>query len=136
MALTEPAIPAWTLGDRMRKARVAAGLEQADLAKRVGVSRPTVSQWERGRSEPRATQLLAWADATGHHIEWLLGVRSRCSFGRLHFLGLISGPVLLPIPNTGTSPRLEVVQTVGQMELALEDQTRPARPALVAVGAP
>lgn len=85
MAMTEPMVPTWTLGDRMRKARVMAGLEQADMAEQLGVSRPTISGWERDRTEPRATQLLAWAEATGHNIEWLLGLRSRCFIAAADF---------------------------------------------------
>lgn len=36
----------------IRERRAAAGLTQADLARKVGVSQPMISLWERGQSEP------------------------------------------------------------------------------------
>jgi transcriptional regulator with XRE-family HTH domain len=38
---------------QLRRHRLAAGLDQADLAKRVGVSVSSVSLWESGKSIPR-----------------------------------------------------------------------------------
>lgn len=46
-----------TLGDRLREARVAARLSQEELATLCGVSKATVSDWERGRMNPRVEQL-------------------------------------------------------------------------------
>lgn len=63
----------WTIGDRLRKARMAAGLDQAHMAAAVAVSRPTVSKWERGGSEPTGTQLKMWAKATGTTVAHLVG---------------------------------------------------------------
>jgi len=40
------------LGQRLKEARLSAGLKQEDLAKRLGVSRQTISNWENGRSLP------------------------------------------------------------------------------------
>ncbi len=39
------------LGERLRKARQEAGLTQEDLAKRLDVSRQTISSWENGISQ-------------------------------------------------------------------------------------
>ena len=66
-------IPAWTLQDRMRKARESAGLDQVQFGAQLGVSRISVSSWERGRSEPRPVILMAWAMATGVDLDWLIG---------------------------------------------------------------
>ena len=40
------------LGQKLREARLHAGLKQEELAKRLGVSRQTVSNWENGQSLP------------------------------------------------------------------------------------
>jgi transcriptional regulator with XRE-family HTH domain len=40
------------LGTRIREARIHSGLSQTDVAKRLSVSQPLVSQWEQGRSKP------------------------------------------------------------------------------------
>jgi transcriptional regulator with XRE-family HTH domain len=45
---------------------------QAELAKRVGVTQPTVWEWIHGKSKPSADRLVALADATGMSIDDLL----------------------------------------------------------------
>ena len=71
MAKAQPTIPAWTLQDRLRKAREHVGLNQAELAEITGISGRSVSMYEKGHSAPRRPQLLAWAMATGVPREWL-----------------------------------------------------------------
>lgn len=66
-------IPQWTLGDRLRKAREHAGMEQGELAVRIGISRGTVSNYELGRGTrpPKVVVLRAWAYECGVPYEWL-----------------------------------------------------------------
>ncbi|ATH95885.1 helix-turn-helix domain-containing protein [Dermabacter jinjuensis] len=64
-------IPQWSRGDRLRKAREVAGLDQATLAERIGSSRRTVSSAENGEREPRRAVVMAWAMATGVPFEWI-----------------------------------------------------------------
>ena len=52
-------------GQRLVAARVAAGLTQQQLADTVGVARPLVSDWERGTTRPRASNVPAVAAAIG-----------------------------------------------------------------------
>lgn len=40
------------LGNRIRKIRMSRGLQQGDLAEKLGVSRSAVSMWEKGHNEP------------------------------------------------------------------------------------
>lgn len=52
------------IGERIKQSRAAAGLSQEALAQLVGVSRQTVSNWERSRTTPDASsnvQLLLGA---------------------------------------------------------------------------
>ncbi|WP_130506913.1 helix-turn-helix domain-containing protein [Microterricola gilva] len=63
--------PTWTLVDRLRKSRLLAGMEQADLAELIGVSRNSVSNYENGKTELSATTFVRWAAATGVSLEWL-----------------------------------------------------------------
>ena len=69
----QPLLPAWSIADRLRKAREAAGLEQRDLAERAGISRATISNAERGVGNPNLATLRAWAEATRVPIGGLLG---------------------------------------------------------------
>src|SRR6185312_17082549 len=65
-------IPDMRPADWMRKAREAAGLDQEQLAELIGVSRQTISNTERGVSQPRRILVNAWSLATGVPVEWLL----------------------------------------------------------------
>jgi transcriptional regulator with XRE-family HTH domain len=53
------------LSDRLRRLRDAAGLSQADAAKRIGVHMRQISKWERGVNSPGARWLGAIASAYG-----------------------------------------------------------------------
>lgn len=71
MAATQ--IPAWTLGDRLRKARVAAGIpRQGDMAAKLHVARATVNTWETDTHEPNWPTLEAWARITNVSLRWLV----------------------------------------------------------------
>ena len=64
-------IPQWTLGDRLRKARESASLEQGQLGSLIGVNRGTISRVERGLNKPRQAVVIAWAAETGVDKAWL-----------------------------------------------------------------
>lgn len=64
-------IPEFNLSDRLRKARETTGLEQGDFAAEIGVSRGTVSNYEKGHVAPREIVLRAWALRTGVPVEWI-----------------------------------------------------------------
>lgn len=64
--------PAFTLPDRLRKAREFAGLEQSELAARTHISRNTIGSYEGGKVRPKMAYLMLWAQACGVDLEWLL----------------------------------------------------------------
>ncbi len=61
-----------TFGDRLAGAREAAGMTQAQLARRLGVKKTTVVGWENDMSEPRANKLSMMAGMLNVSIKWLL----------------------------------------------------------------
>ncbi|MBF9030166.1 helix-turn-helix domain-containing protein [Rhodobacterales bacterium HKCCE3408] len=61
-----------TFGDRLAAAREAAGLSQADLARRAGVGLASVKAWENDQSEPRANTLQRVAGILGVSLMWLM----------------------------------------------------------------
>ncbi len=66
------AVPEWTVGDRLRKAREVLGLDQVAFAALTGISRGTISNYERGLTNTYKTLFMrAWAMATGVSLEWL-----------------------------------------------------------------
>jgi DNA-binding XRE family transcriptional regulator len=67
------AVPAWTLSDRLRKAREFAGLKQAELADEIGIARSSVVNYEAGRYAPSRPVALSWAIRCGVDYGWLTG---------------------------------------------------------------
>lgn len=62
-----------TLAERLRQARKAAQLTQAQLAAQVGTDQMTISRWERGQTQnPSSADLHAAAKALGVSVRWLL----------------------------------------------------------------
>jgi len=61
-----------TFGDRVSGAREAAGMTQAELARRLGVRQRTLAGWEEDMSEPRANKLQMLAGMLNVSIRWLL----------------------------------------------------------------
>ncbi len=71
--MSEPVIEEYarSIGERIRQARKARGLSQADLAKRLGVSQPSVANWESGVHDPRRLVLAKLADSLQTPLDWL-----------------------------------------------------------------
>ena len=61
-----------TFGDRLSAAREALGLDQADLARKIGVKLKTLQSWEDDLSEPRANRLSMLAGVLNVSLMWLL----------------------------------------------------------------
>jgi len=61
------------VGELIRKRREAIQMSVAQLAKRIGVSRNTITNYESGRTEPTASHLIAIGRALGSSIGDLLG---------------------------------------------------------------
>ena len=71
---TQPAesrIPDITIGHRLRIAREWRELEQIDIANELGISRQTVSNYERGFTHPGKLAINAWAVVCDVEVEWL-----------------------------------------------------------------
>jgi transcriptional regulator with XRE-family HTH domain len=64
---------AWTMGDRMAKARKVLGLTQAEMADRLEVSRQSVVNYENDHTRPYRRTLRQWAEITGVTTEWITG---------------------------------------------------------------
>jgi transcriptional regulator with XRE-family HTH domain len=68
--------PTWTLGDRIRKARLSTGRNQRDFAPLIGVKAGSLAAWESDHSAPR--NIIAVAKRiealTGIPAGWVLGL--------------------------------------------------------------
>lgn len=70
-AIEEGAVPVFTKGDRLRKARELTEMNQREFAKRIGVSHQTVTNAEKDHREVRKITINAWSLATRIPVEWL-----------------------------------------------------------------
>lgn len=61
-----------SIGDRIKKKRQLIGLTQDELASKIGISRPSVVQWETGKASPKGARLNLIADILGCSPDWLL----------------------------------------------------------------
>lgn len=61
-----------TFGDRLSRAREFAGMDQAQLARRLGVKLATIRNWEADRSEPRSNRMQMLSGLLNVSIIWLI----------------------------------------------------------------
>lgn len=61
-----------TMGGRLSRARDAAGLGIADLARQVGVKVATIQSWECDRAQPRSNRIATLAGMLNVSISWIL----------------------------------------------------------------
>ena len=71
------AVPGESFGTRLQRLRKERGLTLAQVATRLGVSKPTVWAWEQGKAKPVETRIEALAAVYGAHASDL--VQSRIS---------------------------------------------------------
>ncbi|MFM5138447.1 LexA family protein [Aeromonas rivipollensis] len=57
---------------RIKSQRLVHGLTQDSLAKKLGINRVSISQWERGDTSPKGNNLVRVAEILGVKPEWLL----------------------------------------------------------------
>lgn len=60
---------------RIRELRISAGMSQMELARRMGVSGPSVIQWEQGKNMPTSDKLPKLAEILGVEIGELYAPR-------------------------------------------------------------
>jgi len=105
-------VPAWTLGDRLRKAREHARLSQEDLAAQLDMNRATISNYETGKHPPARVTVLSWAMICGVDPEWLMGpnpgggVASRAKWTALRGVAAVAAAVPAAAVAIGTMAAL------------------------------
>ena len=61
--------------ERLKDLRIDAGMTSDQLAKRIGVTKSTISFWENGVNEPKASYIVAVAKVFIVSSDYLLGLK-------------------------------------------------------------
>ena len=61
--------------ERLKDLRIDAGMTSDQLAKKIGVTKSTISFWENGVNEPKASYIVAVAKAVSASSDYLLGLK-------------------------------------------------------------
>lgn len=61
-----------SVAERLREARIASGLSQAQVAKKLGMHRPTISEIEAGRRKVSAQELELLTKLYNVSMEWIV----------------------------------------------------------------
>lgn len=86
------------LGLRVRELRLRQGLTMAQLAERIGVTQPAISQWESGRERPGRESLMKLAEALGTSADQLLAAGP--AGGQAEILSVQALPADVPVFGT------------------------------------
>ncbi|WP_424831013.1 helix-turn-helix domain-containing protein [Ruegeria sp.] len=116
-----------TFGDRVAGAREAAGMSQAQLARRLGVKKATIVSWEDDLSEPRANKLSMMAGMLNVSIMWLItgegeGMDAPDAMG---LAGTELGPLVAEIRSIRGEMRASA-ERLARVEKALRKQLEPS----------
>lgn len=59
-------------GGRIKEARLAVDMSQAQLAREIHSTEKNIQRWENGQNQPRVSSVALIAEATGHEIDFFL----------------------------------------------------------------
>lgn len=65
------------LNENIKKLRLARNMSQVELAKRLGVSKQSVSNWENDNIQPSIEMLIKIAECLNSSTDFLLGLNNR-----------------------------------------------------------
>ena len=116
-----------TFGDRVAGAREAAGMSQAQLARRLGVKKATIVSWEDDLSEPRANKLSMMAGMLNVSIMWLITGEGEGmdAPGAMGLAGTELGPLVAEIRSIRGEMRASA-ERLARVEKALRKQLEPS----------
>jgi transcriptional regulator with XRE-family HTH domain len=103
-----------TFGDRMTAAREVAGMTQEALAKRLGVKKSTLRNWENDVAEPRANRLSMLAGLLNVSMMWLINGEGEG----------IDGPDAETVPSDLTEIILEIREMKSELHYKAEQLAR------------
>lgn len=107
---------------RIKAQRLVHGLTQESLAKKLGINRVSISQWERGDTSPKGNNLVRLAEILGVKPEWLLFGDDAVSGAGTNLAGYHNVEPAV-IPNGSRVPILSYVQAGNWREVCEQATT-------------
>jgi transcriptional regulator with XRE-family HTH domain len=95
-AMAAKPLPEFEMRHRMSLSLEYSGLNVNAIARELGVSRTTISNYLHGRTEPRRSDLIVWSMRCGVPLEWLLTGQA---------------PTETPSPRPGNRQRRQVIRS-------------------------
>lgn len=103
------------IGERVKQARIARGLSQAELAEILGLSDAYISKLETGKNAMSVTVLVKLSDALGVSADWLLRNKTR----EAQEISLVEVEQMLE--DCSPTERNALMKLLSQMKAALRD---------------
>lgn len=63
------------IGERIKRCRLALGMNKAQLASKAGLTRPSITYYENRNTKPTLQSLRKLADALGVSVDYLIGLK-------------------------------------------------------------
>ena len=64
------------IGERIKRCRLALGMNKAQLASKAGLTRPSITYYENHNAKPTLQSLRKLADALGVSVDYLIGLKN------------------------------------------------------------
>ena len=100
--------------DRIRQTRMSLKLTQQQLGDRIGVTKATISQWEKGDYSPSGQNLYNLAKVLGVSAEWLLSGKGEPKFQNIEPVAL--GGHQIPVLSYVQAGQLTEVQEIRDVD--------------------
>lgn len=109
-----------TVGKRIREARKAKGINQGELAEKLGVSLDTVSRWETEKRQPRSDDLANLSRELDVSIAYLMGVMDTLELPSTESIQILELPGEYKLKSKSEKevypePELEITQKLSSM---------------------
>ncbi|MDX8396538.1 MAG: helix-turn-helix transcriptional regulator [Mariprofundaceae bacterium] len=98
-----------SLAQRIKKARIAAGLSQSELARILEIKPQAIQHWERGTSSPKTSRIADLAVALNVQASWLLFEETN--------INQVHGPEIVAYGELNIDEQI-LIKTYRQMDLA------------------
>lgn len=105
--------------ESLKQLRQQKGLRQEDVAKMLGVERPTVANWERGTKQPGLETLVRLSQLFGVSLDELVGVeRSATPLPLTNYHSLVADPLVKLLAERTGVPAKNIAAFIAAIQIS------------------